>query len=112
MPPPPRLLCAVLALAACSAGAPAPVTAPPPASRAAPPAPVTALVTAPPRYLVFARWWIERAGDVDRVIVNGGRMEVRGMEITRLGPAEPELDGGARTPPWSPAGAAPYRFWK
>jgi hypothetical protein len=105
MPPSPRLLCAVLALAACSAGAS--VQAPPSAA-VSPPAPAAA---AAPRYVVFDAAWIERAGDVDRVVVNGRRLELRGMEIARLGPAEPEIEGGARVPPWSPAGSAPYRFW-
>ena len=107
MSSPARLLCAVLTLAACSAAAP--ISAPSPLVPAAPPAPPTV----PPRYIVLAPTWIERTGDgVDRVIVNGRRMELRGLEIARLGPAQPEVDGGARAPSWSPAGAAPYRFWK
>lgn len=106
MPSPPRLSCAVLALAACGAGAPA--LAPPLSSSASPLPP-----GAPPRYVALAPTWIERAADgADRVLVNGRRMELRGMEMVRLGPPEPEFDGGARVPSWAPAGAAPYRFWR
>src|SRR5260221_4199548 len=55
---------------------------------------------------------VERGeGGIDRAVVNGRRFELRGAEIAGAGPAEQELDGGARTPPWA-AGFARYVFWK
>lgn len=92
-----------------------------PACGAAPPSPALArsppvaeaAALGPPRYLVVDPTWIERTGEgLDRVLVNGRRAELRGAEIAALGPAEPEIDGGARAPAWSPGGAARYVFWR
>jgi hypothetical protein len=66
----------------------------------------------PSRYLASDATWIERAeGGIDRVVVNGRRMEVRGAEIVRLGPLGPELRGGAAAPAWADSGPTRYVFW-
>lgn len=66
----------------------------------------------PSRYLVPEAIWVERGeGGLDRVVVNGRRMEVRGAEIVRLGPLGPELRGGAAAPTWTASGPTRYVFW-
>lgn len=104
--PLPRLApAALIALAGCGA----PVRDAP-----APPPPVPAHAPAPaPRWLVIHSSWIERGEDgLDHVVAGGRRLEVRGMEIVRAAPADPEVDGGARAPSFSPQGPSRYVFWK
>lgn len=88
--------------------------APPPVEPAAAPRAAEAVpVITPARYLVADSTWIERAdGGLDRAIANGRRVEVRGQEIAWIGPAEPEIEGGAAAPPWAPRGPSRYVFWK
>src|SRR5689334_9657019 len=101
------LLLAVTALS-CGPGAP-PSSAPPPPRPRAEAVPLLR----PARYLVPDAAWIERTPEgIDRVVINGRRMEVRGVETTRLGPAEPEVSGGAMAPSWLGSGPCRYVFWK
>jgi hypothetical protein len=99
----------VPAVVSCGAD-PAPPSAPP---SAPPPTRIEAIpLVYPVRYLVPDASWIERTPDgLDRVVANGRRMEVRGVETVRLGPAEPEVYGGAVAPPWAGAGPSRYVFW-
>src|SRR4051812_14629995 len=101
----------VLALGPLACGAPVPPPAPP--GRMPPPRAEAVPLISPARYLVPDAAWIERASDgLDRVVVNGRRMEVRGAETVRLGPADPEVLGGAVAPPWAGSGPSRYVFWK
>ena len=111
----PRAAALVLALSgavsAC-AGAPAPLPpplAPPPdaaGAEAVPPLP-------PARYLVLDPSVIEATADgLSQVVAGGRRLALRGREIAVVGPAEPEVEGGARAPSWAPGSAARYVFWK
>lgn len=64
----------------------------------------------PARYLVAESSWIERTEDgLERVIVNGRRMELSGPSMVNLGPAGPLVDRGARAPAWL---GTRYVFWK
>src|SRR4051812_36365463 len=91
----------------CGAGAP-PSPPPPPPER--PPSPAVPLVH-PARYLVPDAAWVERTSDrTDRVVINGRRMEIRGVETLHLGPPEPEIAGGAAAPPWLGEGPCRYVF--
>lgn len=114
-PPSPRPLPLLLAVAALSCSA----SGPPPSPLPSPPRPAGDLVPLlrPARYLVPDAAWVERVGGanegaIDRVVVNGRRMEVRGAETARLGPAEPEVYAGAVAPPWAGSGPSRYVFWK
>jgi hypothetical protein len=100
------LVCA--ALSSCSAAPPRPSPpAPAPAPSGAPAAAV------PVRYLVTSSSTLEHTDEgLDRVVVSGRRLELRGIEIATVGPAEPEVDGGARAPSWAAGSAARYVFWK
>ncbi len=65
------------------------------------------------RYLVPGAHRIERSDDgVDRVVIDGRRMELRGAELLRLGSAEPELQGGGVAPAWAGEGPNRYVFWR
>jgi hypothetical protein len=67
----------------------------------------------PARYLVPGASRVERTEDgVDHVVIDGRRMELRGVELVALGPAEPELSGGGVAPPWAGEGPSRYVFWK
>jgi hypothetical protein len=99
------LACAALG---CGAGAPAPLPAPAERPSAAPEPP-----RARARYLILGSTWIERTGEgLDRVVAGGRRMELDGLEPVSLGPAEPEVEGGARAPAWTPPGPSRYVFWR
>ena len=101
---------ASLALACGGAEPPAPAV---PATPASASSEASVAWPSPPRYLVVSPSWIERTGDgLDRVVDNGGRLEVRGAEIVAMGPGEIEVDGGARAPDWARGSAARYVFWK
>lgn len=67
----------------------------------------------PARYLVPGASRVERTDDgVDRVVIDGRRMELRGVELVRVAPAEPELSGGGVAPRWAGEGPSRYVFWK
>src|SRR5262249_44507017 len=101
------LLLAVTALS-CGADAPLSIAPSPPRQKAE-----AVPRLRPARYLAPDAAWIERTREgVDRVVMNGRRMEVRGVETTRLGPAEPEVTGGAMAPSWVGSGPCRYVFWK
>src|SRR5690348_10715477 len=86
-----------LTLASCGTAAP---TAPPAPAPARPRAEAVPLVH-PARYLVPDASWIERTPEgLDRVVMNGRRMELRGVETVQLAPADPEVSGGAVAPAW------------
>jgi hypothetical protein len=110
-PPSPRPLPLLLAVAALSCSA----SGSPPSPLPSPPRPQGDLVplVRPARYLVPDAAWVERTdGALDRVVANGRRMEVRGVETVRLGPAEPEVFAGAMAPSWAGSGPSRYVFWK
>ncbi len=105
-----RALALVLGLAGVSscAGAPPPLRAPadPVGAEPAPKA-------LPARYLVLDPRRIEHTeGGLSQVIAGGVRLLVRDHAIVEVGPADPEVDGGARAPSWAPGTAARYVFWK
>lgn len=94
---------ALLIITACGAGAP---SLPPP------PLPVTTSAAAPllqpARFLVVSPTSIDRTDDgLDRVIAEGRRMELWGLEPVALAPGDPEVDGGARAPTWT---TGPWRY--
>ncbi|APR80625.1 Hypothetical protein A7982_05972 [Minicystis rosea] len=65
------------------------------------------------RWLAIEHAWIERGDDGrDHVVAGGRRLGLEGMTIAEVGPAAPEVDGGARMPSWAPAGPVRYVFWK
>ncbi|WP_437766319.1 hypothetical protein WMF27_25210 [Sorangium sp. So ce281] len=115
-------LLAALALAACGAAEPA--TAPPGAAEPPPRAPAT-VALGPARYVAQPHLGlIERVvidgREVDRVIVNGQRAELHGLErLEPLGADRVALAGGAVFPAWARPGAravgvarvARYLFW-
>ncbi|WP_437498877.1 hypothetical protein [Sorangium sp. So ce1099] len=109
------------ALAACGAAAePAPALPgaiePPHGARAI--APLAAPATlGPARYVAQpAPGLVERVildgREVDRVVLNGKRAELHGLErIAPIGAESPELAGGAAFPAWARASALRYLFW-
>ncbi|MEO7328362.1 MAG: hypothetical protein ABI193_07280, partial [Minicystis sp.] len=108
-----RALSASLAALALSCGVSAPVASPSPsvvpstAARASPASSQGA------RYLAPGAHRIERSEEgLDRVVIEGQRLELRGVELHRLGPLEPELSGGGVAPRWAGAGPNRYVFWK
>lgn len=105
-------LAALLVLVA--SGCSGPELAAPPMTRA-PSAPRASgvPVIGPARYTVPTPVsWVERTPEgVDRLVVNGRRMEVRGRETVALGPEEPEVEAGFAAPAWAPAPLR-YVFWK
>ncbi|WP_437669667.1 hypothetical protein [Sorangium sp. So ce131] len=116
-------LLAAPALAACGAAEPAPPPrgAPEPAG-AAPPfvAQGPARYVAPPEQGLVERVAADGGGQgVDRVVLDGRRLELYGLErMEPVGSGGPELTGGAAFPSWSGAragaGAPPaarYLFW-
>lgn len=99
-------LASLLALgAACGGGAGAPTL--PSAPEARPPAAPKA------RWLLVDHRFVERGeGETDHVLAGGQRLAVEGFAVVGSARAEPEVDGGARAPSWSTAGAPRYLFWK
>ncbi len=77
-----------------------------------------AAVLSPARYLAAEPVVVERREDgIEHALLSGRRLALRGPEIVEVGPAEPEVDGGGRAPPWSTGAAgsaapARYVFWK
>ncbi|WP_437923593.1 hypothetical protein WMF37_31805 [Sorangium sp. So ce291] len=109
------------ALAACGAAAePAPALPgaiePPHGARALAPL-VAPAALGPARYVAQpAPGLVERVildgHEVDRVVLNGQRAELHGLErIAPLGAESPELAGGAAFPAWARASALRYLFW-
>ncbi|XYH93453.1 hypothetical protein ACMHYB_37135 [Sorangium sp. So ce1128] len=111
------------ALAACGAAEPAPAlsgaTEPPHGARALAPL-VAPVALGPARYVAQpAPGLVERVvvdgREVDRVVLNGRRAELHGLErIAPLGAESPELAGGAAFPAWARASVPPapgYLFW-
>ena len=101
----------VLACAGLSSCSAAPAR--PPGSSPAPAPSAAAAPHTPARYLVTSPSVVEHTDDgLDRVVVSGQRLELRGLEIANAGPAEPTVDGGARAPAWAAGTAARSVFWK
>jgi hypothetical protein len=100
---------AALAHLGCSTAAP-----PPPAPAPAPKSADNVTVLSPARYVVTESAWIERTeAGIDRVVANGRRVELDGLELKDTAPKEPEVMGGAAAPSWTVKGDAPQRyvFW-
>ncbi|MFO0759736.1 MAG: hypothetical protein U0359_24830 [Byssovorax sp.] len=108
--PSPALLVAIAALGA-ACGAPPSPSPPPPAE----PRPVASARPPPApgaRYLAPGAQRIERdAQGITRAVVDGRRVEIRGAELVRTGPAEPEVQGGGVGPRWAGDGPNRYLFW-
>ena len=106
----PRRLVAVtltgLAAIGCSAAPPAI-----PADRA----PVTPAPPRPPaaRWLVPDGDFVERTTEgLDRIVADGRRLEVRGVDVVTAAAPSPEVQSGAVAPAWAGEGPQRYVFWK
>jgi hypothetical protein len=97
---------------ACSPAAkPGHATAPAPAV-AAKPAWKPAL--GPARYAVpWPAGFLERTGGVDRLLLDGRRVEARGTDVLAVVTGDPELNNGWPLPAWAatPNAAVRYAFW-
>lgn len=108
---------ATIAAASCSPrGDPRPISSQPSPPERPKDRIVTPILT-PPRYVVpDGASWVEQTSDgIDRVLINGARVESRGITIERVSEAEPEVAAGIPVPAWAspPSGAAGarYLFW-
>lgn len=78
------------------------------------PAPSLAAARAPAaRWLVPDGDFVERAPEgLDRIVADGRRLEVRGLDVVTAATSSPEVQSGAVAPPWTGEGPQRYVFWK